>query len=130
MKTLSIKQPWAELIVQGIKKIENRNWRSQPYYRGPILIHAAKADDETGYHWLRRYTPEILDAYPSFRMPQRKQLARGAIIGRAELIDVVFESDDVFFTGPMGFVLANARRTKVVPYRGALGLFEVPLSIF
>ena len=38
MKALSIRQPWAELIVAGLKDIENRTWRTD--YRGPVLIHA------------------------------------------------------------------------------------------
>jgi hypothetical protein len=41
MRTLSIRQPWAGLIVAGIKDIENRSWSTS--YRGPILIHAGKA---------------------------------------------------------------------------------------
>jgi len=39
MKVKTIKQPWASLIVAGIKNIENR---SQPTkYRGRILIHSS-----------------------------------------------------------------------------------------
>jgi hypothetical protein len=36
--SLSIRQPWAWLIVQGHKPIENRTWPTT--YRGPLLIHA------------------------------------------------------------------------------------------
>lgn len=39
MKALSIKQPWASLIAQGIKDIENRTWKTS--YRGRIYIHAS-----------------------------------------------------------------------------------------
>lgn len=35
MKALTIKQPWASLIVHGIKDIENRTWRTD--YRGPVI---------------------------------------------------------------------------------------------
>ena len=46
MKTLTIKQPWASLIVtpssedstKGIKDIENRTWPTK--FRGTVLIHA------------------------------------------------------------------------------------------
>ena len=38
MKTLSVRQPWANLIVRGIKDIENRSWKTN--FRGRILIHA------------------------------------------------------------------------------------------
>ena len=41
---LSVRQPWAELIVSGKKSIEIRRW--QRSYRGRICIHAAKHVDE------------------------------------------------------------------------------------
>mgnify|MGYP001114609934 CR=1 FL=1 len=40
MKALSIRQPWAWLIVHAGKNIENRSWRS--HYHGRFLVHAAK----------------------------------------------------------------------------------------
>jgi len=39
MKALSIKQPWASLIANGIKDIENRTWKT--HFRGRIFIHAS-----------------------------------------------------------------------------------------
>jgi hypothetical protein len=39
MKIISIRQPWADLIVNGSKNIENRSWPTS--YRGPVLIHAS-----------------------------------------------------------------------------------------
>ena len=47
MKALSIRQPWASLIVAGIKDIENRSWVTN--YRGKLLIHAAQKFDKKGY---------------------------------------------------------------------------------
>ncbi|WP_206002040.1 ASCH domain-containing protein [Paraburkholderia aromaticivorans] len=38
MKALSIRQPWAWLIVKGHKDIENRTWSTR--FRGRVLIHA------------------------------------------------------------------------------------------
>lgn len=40
MKALSIKQPWAHLIVSGVKDVENRSWKTN--YRGRIFVHASK----------------------------------------------------------------------------------------
>lgn len=37
MKTLSVRQPWASLLVSGLKDIENRTWA--PNYKGLSLIH-------------------------------------------------------------------------------------------
>lgn len=39
MKILSVRQPWAHLIVHGSKNIENRSWPTR--YRGPFLVHAS-----------------------------------------------------------------------------------------
>jgi hypothetical protein len=41
MRIITIKQPWAHLIVAGTKNIENRNWPTN--YRGPVLVHAGVA---------------------------------------------------------------------------------------
>src|SRR3989338_1707841 len=44
MKSLSLKQPWAELILQGKKKIEMRKWNTK--FCGDFLIHASKIQDK------------------------------------------------------------------------------------
>ena len=41
MKVLTVKQPWASLIVNEHKKYEFRSWKTK--YRGKILIHAGKS---------------------------------------------------------------------------------------
>ena len=43
MKTLSLKQPFAELVVSGKKTIELRKWNTK--FRGKFLIHASKIPD-------------------------------------------------------------------------------------
>lgn len=40
MKTISLLQPWASLVILGAKTIETRSW--QTAYRGQLLIHASK----------------------------------------------------------------------------------------
>ncbi|HEV7333402.1 MAG TPA: ASCH domain-containing protein [Flavisolibacter sp.] len=40
MKTISLLQPWASMVIMGVKTIETRSW--QTAYRGPLLIHASK----------------------------------------------------------------------------------------
>ena len=39
MKAITIRQPWASLIVHGIKDIENRSWQTN--FRGRVLIHSS-----------------------------------------------------------------------------------------
>lgn len=69
MKALSIKQPWAALVVHGIKDIENRTWSTKR--RGEVLIHASKAANQ-----------DIVDKYVE-KYPEIAGTVeiRGAIIG-------------------------------------------------
>lgn len=39
MKCLSIRQPWADLILSGRKRVENRTWKTR--HRGPLAIHSS-----------------------------------------------------------------------------------------
>ena len=43
MKVITLKQPWATLVAEGLKKYEFRSWKLN--YRGEILIHAGKGMD-------------------------------------------------------------------------------------
>lgn len=119
MKALSIRQPWAELIVAGLKDIENRMWRAD--YRGPILIHAAmkiEPIDADLREWIERIS--------GFDLPHADDLPRGGIVGQAEIVDIVQSSASPWFSGPYGFVLANTRRLPFRPMPGQPGIFEVP----
>lgn len=40
MKVLTIKEPWASLILEGKKTIETRTWKTN--HRGTVLLHASK----------------------------------------------------------------------------------------
>ena len=44
MKVITLKQPWATLVSEGIKKYEFRSWKYN--YRGKILIHAGAGIDK------------------------------------------------------------------------------------
>src|SRR5947209_14179779 len=46
---LSLKQPWATLVVHGLKTIEVRRWPTAR--RGRVLIHAARVSDDRPYAW-------------------------------------------------------------------------------
>src|SRR5262249_11050532 len=49
MFALSLKQPWATLLVHGLKTIEVRRW--QTVRRGRVLIHAARLPDDRREAW-------------------------------------------------------------------------------
>ena len=46
MKVITLKQPWATLVAEGLKQYEFRSWKIN--YRGKILIHAGQGIDEEG----------------------------------------------------------------------------------
>lgn len=117
-RALSIMQPWAALIVSGIKPVENRTWTTR--YRGPILIHAGlKLDREAMDDLARGIHPVTGEKWNAPTLA----LQFGGIVGEAEIIDCVDSHASEWFVGPYGFVLANARTVQFQPYRGALGLF-------
>jgi len=121
MKTLSIKQPYAELILLGKKKIELRKWNTK--FRGDFLIHASKNPDEK--------------AMKQFNF---KELPLGCIVGRVTLVDVKHYSNEKehekdknlhlasSYWGDYGFILKDPKRIKEIPCKGSLGFWEFNLS--
>jgi ASCH domain len=118
MKALSIQQPWAYLIVQGIKDIENRDWVTS--YRGLLLIHAGKQMDKH-FPWGQ--------ADFEYMLPLTHEYELGGIVGYVMLHRVVTQSDSPWFRGRYGFVLTQRHTVPFMPLRGQLGLFDVPKEI-
>lgn len=122
LKALSIMQPWAWLIVNGHKNIENRDWRTT--YRGPVAIHAGKKMDESAYTSLiRSYHPVTSEPY-EVAAPATHYYHQGGIVGVAEIVDCVEQSSSSWFVGRYGFVIRNARPVPLIPVKGALGFFN------
>lgn len=126
MKALSLKQPYAELIVTGQKTIELRSWKTK--HRGKFLVHASK------------YQPSLSELEP-FGL-KLDQLEFGALIGTAELVsvkdyDVLDQSEwqnDIphhlagidYVTSTKGFILRNAQKfSKPIYYKGQLNFFNI-----
>ena len=72
MKCLTVKQPWASLIIEGFKCYEFRSWKTN--YRGKILIHAGKNLEK-----------DMVDRFQKYHLDYEL----GAIIGEAELVDCI-----------------------------------------
>jgi len=122
VKALSIRQPWAWLIVNGYKDIENRTWQTK--YRGEFLVHASKTFDMKALGLLTMKRPDIV-------WPETiEDFGLGGIIGGVTLVDCVEKSDSKWFEGPYGFVLENPKKFEVIPYRGNLNFFNVDESVF
>ena len=120
MKALSIRQPWAWLIVNGYKDIENRTWNTK--FRGRFLIHAGKQFDSDAYQWLHS---KVCSLKRTIRFPMIQDFPRGGIVGEVELVDVITESESEWFEGPYGFLLKNPKFIPVVPLAGKLGFFDI-----
>lgn len=144
VKVLSIRQPWAWLIVAGLKDIENRTWKTD--YRGRLLIHAGKEFDWSALRWLsvisQTYPPMIgvmwqilvhfgLDAddVEYGNPPTLHQEELGALVGSVVLGNIIDDSDSVW-AEPANWhwlLIAPAAITPI-PMPGRLGLFEIPAS--
>lgn len=80
MKALSIRQPWAWLIIHGGKNVENRTWHTK--HRGRFAIHASQGLTRLEYHAARDFALERGVEVPAFA-----DLQRGGIVGTVFLAD-------------------------------------------
>lgn len=117
LKVISVRQPWAWLISQGYKDIENRTWATS--YRGPLLVHAGQKLDMDVAETRRCFRGTGLKFPASFET--------GGIVGYAELVDCVTVHPSGWFQGPVGWVLTHARPLPFYAVKGKLGLFTVEL---
>ena len=117
MKVLSLKQPWAELILQGKKKIDLRKWNTK--FRGGFLIHASKIPDK-----------KAMKKFGFDKLPY------GFIVGKAKLVNVKkyankkeFDKDKPLHLadnsfGNHGFILKEIKRIKPIKAKGQLGFWN------
>lgn len=82
MRALTVRQPWAWLIVNGHKDVENR---ARAYsYRGRFAVHAGLARDDDADARARRAA-----AKRGIIIPPSEELVRGALVGDVELYDAL-----------------------------------------
>ena len=127
LRALSLRQPWAELILSGKKTIETRTWNTS--YRGTFWIHASIASNP--------------DHMKEFGFGSQ-DFNRGAIVGSAELVSVIaypslaaFQADaskhcvriDHWEKPLFGYVLSNVKRIEPIPCKGMLNFFPLPDSV-
>jgi hypothetical protein len=137
MYALSVSQPWASLLILGIKRLETRCWHTA--HRGPLLIHASRNFPRAG-RMLCAHEP-IRAALAAAGVEHWRQLPLRAVLGTCDLVDCVRaeEAGELptmerllgdFAPGRWLWRVANPSRWTVpVPYRGRLGLFEIPDSL-
>lgn len=123
MKALTIKEPWATLIIDGYKKYEFRSWKTN--YRGKILIHAGMSLEK-----------DMLERFKDYNL----ECSKGAIIGEALLTDCILVNkefnDELRSVDPIVYGRSNHVETyawkleNVVKYdkpiyiKGKLGLWN------
>lgn len=126
---ISLRQPWAALVVAGLKTVEVRTWPTKR--RGPILIHASKIIDERPEAWSHIVTPEL----------KRTAALLGGILGAVDLTDCLeYDSVDSFaaavplhyndpswFKPPRlyGFAFEHAKALPFVKLPGNTNFFTV-----
>jgi hypothetical protein len=114
MKTLSIRQPWAWLIINGHKNVENRTWPTK--HRGRFFVHAGQKIDKEGLEWVKQNMPQI-------ELPETFET--GGVVGIARINDCVTDLDSPWFFGEYGFVITDAASVDFFQYKGRLGFFNV-----
>lgn len=121
MRALTVHQPWASLIVAGIKTVENRTWSPVEWMRGTrLVVHASKQWSPTA-----AVTASNRDDYPP-----------GVVVGVVTLADWHTDSDCVedgrlcspwAFTGHYHWELVTPTRLEdPVPCRGMQRLWTLP----
>ncbi|MCK4761959.1 MAG: ASCH domain-containing protein [Candidatus Aminicenantes bacterium] len=135
MKALSIQQPWAWLIVNRIKPIENRTWKTP--YSGPVLIHAGKKVDRQGYDW-------VLETFKNHEfiktMPTLEKMPTGGVIGASYIYTCTKISKEKiwkghnyapWYIGPYFLELYKPKTFEMefIPCPGKLRFFDIPLKI-
>lgn len=123
MKAITIKQPWASLIVHGIKDIENRSWRTN--FRGRVLIHSSAKGDIAKFGCLQPNRRLKVLNTPMSRICFN-DLPFGSIIGSVEIVDCVQNHPSIWADkGVYNWVLANpVLFKKPIPAKGKLSFWE------
>ena len=136
MKTLSIRQPWASLIVKGFKDVENRSWRTP--IRGEIAIHASASKTEDDWEdaiitvsMIQTVTFSEAKEWLIESIGEFDKLPRGVILGAVEITDCKRERTSPWhFEENWGFYLQNPKEIKEpIPAKGKLGFWDFDLSL-
>jgi hypothetical protein len=123
MKAISIKNPYANLIICGFKPLEIRSRPTK--YRGDVLICASKNE----VPWYQMYNPKC---FVEFATTHNLYYNSGNAIGIVTIADCrpMCKEDEAsafleYKPGLWAYVLENPRRIKPFDVCGNLGFFNV-----
>jgi len=125
LPVLSIRQPWANAILNGLKDVENRSWRTLAV-RGRILLHASsnvQTDDLR--NWNQFLKDRGMNADEMNAKVREGGIKYGGIIGSVEILDCIKDSPSKWYTGQWAYILANPEPLEFVHVRGLPGFFRL-----
>ena len=128
MKVLTLKQPWATLVSEGIKQYEFRSWKTN--YRGKLLIHAGSNIDKEA---MKKYENMNLD-FPSKKIVAVVTL-EDCLELNEELNKKIISLNNIAYgnktrTG-YAWKLANVKKINYdKTINGKLGLWNIDLTDF
>lgn len=131
MKALSMTQPWAQALFNGLKHYETRSWSTN--YRGLLIIHAAKN--------FPKYAREFAATERALGRGDSR-IPGGALIGKVELVKIWRVEELIgrlsgiehlygdYSPGRYAWEFVNpVLFPEPIPLKGALGLFNVDDSL-
>lgn len=127
MKVLTLKQPWATLVAEGIKEYEFRSWKTN--YRGKVLIHAGTGIDKNDM--------EKFDDL-NLNFPSKKIITEVELVECLELDDelnekIINENNIAYSTkkrSGYAWMLKNAKKINIEKeIKGQLGLWNIDIDI-
>ena len=129
MKVLSLTEPYATLIKNGVKTIETRSWKTS--YRGKLYIHASSTKISKEY----RENKDLMN------LVDINNLNYGYIICSCELVDCIEMTDDfiekvkldneeyisgIYARGRYAWILRNIEiLDKPIKAKGHLGIWNL-----
>lgn len=113
MKALTVRQPFAHLIMNGKKTAELRSWMT--HHRGPILVHSSM------YGFNGKGTMEEAEAIEEGLIKEGETLRFGELLGTVDIVDMERDED----SGIWIWHLANPRPfAKPIEVKGKTMLWE------
>ena len=139
VKVLSVKNPYAYLIIQGGKDVENRTWTTD--YRGRLYIHVSGdnlpflTEEPNLMEYYSKCDIDKGDTVESFMnavidKPDKWLLKSQSIIGYVDLVDIIQNSSSPWsIEGQYHWILKNPTLLKnpIRQVKGRLGLWNYNL---
>ncbi len=103
MKAISLKEPWATMVLKGQKTIETRVWKTN--YRGKLLMCASK-NPKSGISGKAFATANLADIRPMVKTDEGEACCK-------------------VYKGAYAWILSDITAIKPFGVKGSLGLFNV-----